>query len=101
MNPGLTTMRCETPGRPASASSASSRWLAPLLCAAAMLGGCAGMQEVSSKVSSFGAWPEGRQPGTYVFERLPSQQNRAREQAVLEAAAEPALAAAGFRKADD
>jgi hypothetical protein len=65
------------------------------------LGGCAGLQEVRSKVSSYGTWPEGRQAGAYTFERLPSQQSRAQEQAMLEAAAEPALAAAGFRKVDD
>lgn len=97
MSPAQTLQR-EQPRRRARAA----RWLAaPLLGIAAMLGGCAGMQEVSSKVSSFGTWPEGRQPGTYAFERLPSQQNRANEQAVLEAAAEPALAAAGFSKAAD
>lgn len=71
------------------------------LCLLLLLSACAGMQEVTSKVSSFGTWPEGRQPGSYVFERLPSQQNRAQEQAVLEAAAEPALAAAGFAKVAD
>ena len=66
-----------------------------------LLAGCAGMQDVTSKVSSFGAWPQGRAPGSYVFERLPSQQNRAQEQAMLEAAAAPALAAAGFKKVED
>jgi hypothetical protein len=71
------------------------------LAVALLLGGCAGLHEVNSKVSSYGTWPEGRQPGAYVFERLPSQQNRAAEQTVLEAAAEPALKAAGFRKVDD
>ncbi len=68
---------------------------------ALLLTACAGLQEVTSKVSSFGTWPQGREPGAYVFERLPSQENRAEEQAVLEAAAEPALATAGFKKVDD
>ena len=41
---------------------------------------------------------QGRAPGAYVFERLPSQQAQAGLQDRLEAAAEPALKAAGFRK---
>jgi hypothetical protein len=66
------------------------------LAAAALLAGCAGMQSVSSNVSSFGEWPAARQPGTYAFERLPSQQSREKETQALEAAAAPALAKAGF-----
>jgi hypothetical protein len=67
--------------------------------ALAMLSGCAGLTEVTSTVNSFGQWLEGRQPGAYVFERLPSQQNRPDLQDQLEAAARPALAAAGFKPA--
>jgi hypothetical protein len=61
-----------------------------------VLGGCAAVNSVSSDVSSFGEWPADRKPGTYAFERLPSQAARAAESAALEAAAVPALAKAGF-----
>ena len=36
--------------------------------------GCAGPYTVSADVSSYGAWPADRKPGTYAFDRLPSQQ---------------------------
>ncbi len=62
-----------------------------------VLGGCAALTSVSSEVSSFGEWPADRKPGTYAFERLPSQQARAAETEQLEAAARNALAKAGFR----
>jgi hypothetical protein len=68
----------------------------PLLAAAA-LAGCAAISSVTSEVSSFGEWPAGRAPGTYAFERLPSQQQRAAEADALEAAARTALAKAGFK----
>ncbi len=73
--------------------------LASLVLAAALLGGCAALSSISSDVSSFGEWPGGRTPGTYAFERLPSQQALAAETEALEAAAAPALAKAGFRPA--
>jgi hypothetical protein len=100
MNHGL-NMQSKRPG--AALPEATYRRFAAVFAGFVLLGlgGCAGLQEVRSKVSSFGVWPEGRQPGAYVFERLPSQQSRPEEQAMLEAAAEPALAAAGFRKVDD
>lgn len=60
------------------------------------LAGCAGVSAITSQVSSYGQWPAGRQPGLYTFERLPSQQSRVEWQDKLEAAAQPALAAAGF-----
>ena len=63
------------------------------------LGGCAAMRSVSSEVSTFGDWPATRKPGTYAFERLPSQQARAEQMQALEAAAAPALLKAGFRPA--
>jgi hypothetical protein len=65
--------------------------------ALALLAGCAALNTVTSDVSSFGEWPAGRAPGTYAFERLPSQQQRAEEADALEAAARPALEKAGFK----
>lgn len=67
--------------------------------AAVLLSGCAALRSVSSDVSSFGEWPADRKPGTYAFERLPSQQARPAESDALEASAMPALAKAGFRPA--
>lgn len=67
--------------------------------AAVVLSGCAGMATLTSEVSTFGEWPPARKAGTYAFERLPSQQAKAELQAQLEAAAQPALAAAGFQPA--
>ena len=64
--------------------------------AALGLGGCAAMRSISFDVSSFGEWPAGRSAGSYAFERLPSQQARAAETALLEDSARPALAKAGF-----
>ena len=64
---------------------------------AGALGGCASLNSITSEVSSFGEWPGGRTSGTYAFERLPSQQQRAGETDTLEAAARPALAKAGFQ----
>jgi hypothetical protein len=64
-----------------------------------LLSGCAAMHQLDSDVSSFGTWPADRAPGTFAFERLPSQAAQADAQARLEAAAAPALAAAGFRLA--
>lgn len=70
-----------------------------LIAPAALLSGCASFHQVSAEVSSFGEWPAGRAPGTYVFERLPSQQQAAERAAEAEALAAPALAQAGFRPA--
>jgi hypothetical protein len=69
------------------------------LAAGLVLGltGCAATS-VISQVRSFGPWPEGRQPGSYVFERLPSQQLQSDDQDRLEAAAQPALQARGFKR---
>ncbi len=69
------------------------------LAGALLLGGCAGISTVSSNVSSFGDWPTERKPGTYAFERLPSQQARAAESDALEASARTALERAGFQPA--
>lgn len=74
------------------------RTLAPaLLVLPLLLGGCAALNNVSCEVSSFGDWPASRAPGSYAFERLPSQQERANEADALERAAARALQKAGFR----
>lgn len=64
-----------------------------------LLSGCAGLDTVTSDVSSFGQWPAGRAPGHYAFERLPSQQAQPEQAALLERAAAQALAKAGFQPA--
>lgn len=71
--------------------------------ALAGLAGCAGLQQVTVEVSTFGAWPSGRPAGRYAFERLPSQQQDAGAdaQARLEAAASAALERVGFTPAPD
>ncbi len=71
------------------------RILSALLLAAG-LAGCAALNTVQADLSTWGDWPAGRAPGSYAFERLPSQQARADETERLEAAARPALAKAGF-----
>lgn len=64
--------------------------------AALALAGCATLNTVTADVSSFGDWPAGRSPGSFDFERLPSQQAQADEAEALERAARPALLRAGF-----
>jgi Domain of unknown function (DUF4136) len=62
--------------------------------------GCAGPYTVSADVSSYGAWPADRKPGTYAFDRLPSQQQSeeaVKRQTTLEDAARGALERAGFK----
>lgn len=76
-------------------NQAITRRGAVVLCAA-LLGGCASLRSVTSDVSSFGEWPEGRKAGSFAFERLPSQAARPAEADALEAAALPALLKAGF-----
>lgn len=75
--------------------------LAAAASLAGLVAGCATLNSVTSEVSTFGEWPAGRAPGTYAFERLPSQQQRASEADALEAAAKPALEKAGFKPAAD
>ncbi len=77
-------------------------WLAVGATAAAALAsvGCATVNTISSDVSSFGEWPAGRAMTTYAFERLPSQEARPEDQAVLEGAARGAIERAGFKPAD-
>jgi hypothetical protein len=64
------------------------------------LSGCATVQQLGVEVRSFGEWPSGRAPGTYAFDRLPSQQAIGGPALqALEAAAAEALQAKGFRAA--
>jgi Domain of unknown function (DUF4136) len=78
------------------------RLIAPaLLLGSALMAGCAGPRSVSNEVSSFGDWPVGRAPGSFAFDRLPSQQALGAETDRVEAAALPALQRAGFVPAAD
>ena len=66
--------------------------------------GCAGPYTVSADVSRYGSWPADRKPGSYAFDRLPSQQQSeeaAKRQETLENAAKAALEKAGFKPAAD
>ena len=72
---------------------------AATLAGAALLAGCASMNAVDTSVATFGAWPADVAPGTYAFDRLPSQQANMPRQQSLENAAAQALAVAGFRPA--
>ena len=69
--------------------------------AAVLLSGCAVMRNLSSEVSSYSQWPADRKPGTYAFERLPSQQSQPEQQQRLEDAARGPIEAAGFTPATD
>jgi len=73
------------------------RHLLIALLGTAALAGCAGLNTVSGEVSSFGGWPAGRAPGSFGFERMPSQQQDPEEQARLERMAAAALQAKGFQ----
>ncbi len=70
-----------------------------IVSAAGLLAGCAALNSVTSEVSSYSAWPADRKPGSYAFERLPSQQSRPEQQQVLEDSARRALEGAGFTPA--
>ena len=66
--------------------------------------GCSGPYTVSADVSSYGSWPADRKPGSYAFDRLPSQQQSEealKRQTTLEDAARGALEKAGFTPAPD
>ncbi len=65
----------------------------------ALLAGCSGLRSITCDVSSFGEWPAGRAPGSYAFDRLPSQQAQAAETDAIEGAARAALQKAGFTPA--
>ena len=62
---------------------------------ALFLAGCAATQ-LDATVHTTGNWPVGRAPGSFAYERLPSQMAQPEEQDRLEAEALPALAKAGF-----
>jgi len=64
-----------------------------------LLSACASLNTLHAQVASYGNWPVQRKPGTYAFERLPSQEARADMQQRLEDAARPAIEAAGFSAA--
>jgi hypothetical protein len=67
----------------------------------ALLSGCAALNTVGSDVTSFGTWPDDRAPGSFSFDRLPSQQKNPQRQDQLEAAAAQALVSAGFHPAEE
>ncbi len=69
------------------------------IAAAAMLSACASLNDVAADVSSYSRWPAGRGPGTYAFERLPSQQSKPQQSQMLEDAARLAVEGAGFAPA--
>lgn len=81
---------------PASAVPRRRLLAALALSSTAWLAACGTLSQLGADVSTYGEWPAGRAPGSYAFERLPSQQANAEATAALEAAAMPALAAAGF-----
>jgi hypothetical protein len=85
---------------PLHAGARSAR-LGSAAAALALLAGCASLGTLSAEVTSHGQWPPGRSAGTFVFERLPSQQADPAAQERLEAAALPALERAGFSSAPD
>jgi hypothetical protein len=72
----------------------------PMLVALALLAACAAMSTLQAEIRSYGEWPAARKPGTYAFDRLPSQQAAGEAQQRLEDAAHGALQAAGFTAAD-
>ena len=74
---------------------------ASAVAAVMTLTACASFNQLSSDVSTFNQWPTGRQPATYAFDRLPSQQANADAQKMLEDAATRALKTAGFTPAAD
>lgn len=70
-----------------------------VIAAGLLLSGCAALRSVNSEVTSFAQWPSQRTPGSFAFDRLPSQQARSDEHAKLETAAARALLTAGFSAA--
>jgi Domain of unknown function (DUF4136) len=73
--------------------------LAAAACALALTGCVTAPSAITAEVQSYGAWPPGRQPADYVFERLPSQNDDPMQTAAVENAARGALERAGFRLA--
>src|SRR5687768_16694276 len=76
----------------------ASMWkTASVLASAWVLTACASLSQLSNEVSTYSLWPAGRQPASYVFERLPSQQANPQDAELLENAAARALEQAGFK----
>ncbi|MDC8784781.1 DUF4136 domain-containing protein [Roseateles koreensis] len=68
------------------------------------LSACNGIYTVSSEVSTYGNWTPERKPGSYAFDRLPSQQmpgDAAEVQTRMEEGARAAMAKAGFTETPD
>lgn len=80
-----------------------SRLVLYALMLASLLGlsACAGLSTLNSDVASYGAWPADRKPGSFAFERLPSQAKNTARQEQLEAVASVALEKTGFTIAPD
>jgi hypothetical protein len=74
-------------------------WLVLALAVTVLATGCTTPTKITTDASSFGKWPPEREPGTFAFERLPSQEAQAPAQEKLEAAASAALQRAGFKPA--
>lgn len=72
-----------------------------LSAATATLGGCASVPTLRCEVTAFGQWPPGVTAGSFVFDRLPSQQAYPAAALALENLARPALSMAGFVEAPD
>ncbi|MDM4767851.1 DUF4136 domain-containing protein [Pelomonas sp. SE-A7] len=62
--------------------------------------GCGSMYTLTSEVATYGEWPADRKGGSYAIERLPSQKNSDKRDAI-EGAARVALEKAGFTPAAD
>src|SRR5262245_14522422 len=69
------------------------------LAIAGLLAACATSSTLQAEIASYGQWPASRTPGTYAFDRLPSQDGQLESQQRLEDAAHQALTAAGFAAA--
>lgn len=72
-----------------------------ILITTVALTACSGLHQLTSDVSTFSQWPADRKPGTYAFERLPSQQQNPQQMQLLEDAAHRAMESAGFQLAAD
>jgi hypothetical protein len=74
---------------------------ATAILATAALAGCASLNTVRADVASYGTWPGDAVPGTYTFDRLPSQDKDPKRAERLELAAAHALEGAGFKAAPE
>lgn len=71
-----------------------------LALGALLLAGCANTRIIDSSVQSYSTLAAAPQPPSYRLERLPSQQQSARQRGLLEAAATTALANVGLQRDD-